>query len=96
MQIRQESCIAQVESCLLGIQKSKLAIIQKSLLDKGNQKDYFVIESVLKGNFLIKNNWRKDMQEYYTNSIKSRSTPGQSQLGQDDINTINNGGTFLT
>ena len=27
MQIRQESCIAMVESCLLGIQKSKLAII---------------------------------------------------------------------
>jgi len=46
------------------------------LLDKGNQKDYFVIESVLKGNFLIKNNWRKDMQEFYSNSMKSRSTPG--------------------
>eukprot|EP00347_Sterkiella_histriomuscorum_P016988 403351089 len=100
MQIRQESCIALVESCLLGIQKSKLAIIQKALLDKGNQKDYFVIESVLKGNFLIKNNWRKDMQEYYSNSIKSRSTPGQSQLGQDDMQNIHNNNrdqqTFLT
>jgi hypothetical protein len=76
MQKRLETCVASTESCLLGIQKSKLAIIQKNLLDKGNQKDYFVIESVLKGNFLIKNNWRKDMQEFYTNSIKSRSTPG--------------------
>jgi hypothetical protein len=65
-----------VESCLLGIQKSKLAIIQKNLLDRGFQKDYLVVESVLKGNHLIKNGWRKDMQEYYELSIKSRSTPG--------------------
>jgi len=28
--------MAAVESCLLGIQKSKLAIMQKALLDKGN------------------------------------------------------------
>jgi hypothetical protein len=69
--------VATVDSCLLGILKSKLAIIQKSLLDKGNQKDYFVVESVLKGNYLIKTNWRKDLHEYYT-SQKSRSTPAQS------------------
>lgn len=52
--------------------------MQKNLLDKGNSKDYFVIESVLKGNHLIKTNWRKDMQEYYSHSIKSGSTAGQS------------------
>jgi hypothetical protein len=74
LQIRQEICVATVDSCLLGILKSKLAIIQKSLLDKGNQKDYFVVESVLKGNYLIKTNWRKDLHEHYTQ--KSRSTPG--------------------
>ena len=67
--------MATVDSCLLGIMKSKLAIIQKSLLDKGNQKDYFVVESVLKGNYLIKSNWRKELHEYYT-TMKSRSTPG--------------------
>jgi hypothetical protein len=76
LQIRQEVCVATVDSCLLGILKSKLAIIQKSLLDKGNQKDYFVVESVLKGNYLIKTNWRKDLHENYTQ--KSRSTPGHS------------------
>lgn len=71
LQIRQEICLASVDSCLLGIMKSKLAIIQKSLLDKGNQKDYFVVESVLKGNYLIKSGWRRDLHEYYR-----RTTPG--------------------
>lgn len=28
--------------------------MQKGLLESGNEKDYFVIESILKGNFLIK------------------------------------------
>lgn len=28
--------------------------MQKNLLEGGNEKDYFVIESILKGNFLIK------------------------------------------
>jgi hypothetical protein len=28
--------------------------MQKGLLESGNNKDYFVIESILKGNFLIK------------------------------------------
>lgn len=60
MQKRQETCISETESCLLGINKNKLAVLQKGLLDKGNQKDYFIIESVLKGNYLIKDNWRKD------------------------------------
>lgn len=85
LQIRQEQSIAETESCLLGIQKSKLAILQKNLLDKDNQKDYFVIESVLKGNYLIKNNWRKEYQEFYSfsrteNSLKDQLN--QSQYSQ--------------
>lgn len=80
LQIRQEICAATVDSCLLGILKSKLAIIQKSLLDKGNQKDYFVVESVLKGNYLIKTNWRKDLHEYYSLLKASRSTPGGQSI----------------
>jgi hypothetical protein len=48
------------------------------LLDKGNQKDYFTVESVLKGNYLIKTNWRKEMHDYYNGGIKSRGTPAQS------------------
>ena len=48
------------------------------MLDKGNQKDYFTVESVLKGNYLIKTNWRKDMHEYYGGGLKSRGTPGNS------------------
>lgn len=78
--------MATVDSCLLGILKSKLAIIQKSLLDKGNQKDYFTVESVLKGNYLIKTNWRKEMHEYYQGTAKSRSTPGHSVVSNKEDN----------
>lgn len=35
--------------------------MQKELLEKGKSKDYSVIESVLKGNYLLKSNWRKEM-----------------------------------
>ena len=54
LQIRQEMAVAETESCLIGINKAQLAILQKSLLEQGNEKDYFVIESILKGNFLVK------------------------------------------
>ena len=56
---RSEFCFAESESCLLGINKGKLSILQKELLNEGNHKDFYVIESVLKGNYLIKRNWRK-------------------------------------
>ena len=46
--------VAETESCLIGINKAQLAIMQKTLLEQGNEKDYFVIESILKGNFLVK------------------------------------------
>lgn len=52
--------VAEAESCLIGIHKSQLAVMQKNLLEGGNQKDYFVIESILKGNFLVKDGWRKE------------------------------------
>ena len=48
---------------MIGINKAQLAIMQKNLLEGGNEKDYFVIESILKGNFLIKDQWRKDFQD---------------------------------
>ena len=36
-------------------------IIQKDLLENGNSKDYFIMESLLKGNNLLKQKWRKDV-----------------------------------
>ena len=56
---RGEFCFAESEGCLLGINKGKLSILQKELLNEGNHKDFYVLESVLKGNYLIKRNWRK-------------------------------------
>ena len=59
--MRRETCFAETESCLLGINKLKLATIQKELLDNGNSKDYFVLESLLKGNYLLKQQWKKEL-----------------------------------
>ena len=55
--------VAETEACLIGINKAQLAIMQKNLLEAGNDKDYFVIESILKGNFLIKDQWRKEFND---------------------------------
>ena len=43
--------------------KGKLAVMQKQLLEKGNSKDYHIIETILKGNYLLKSNWRRDLQQ---------------------------------
>ena len=53
-QMRMESCYSETESCLLGINRNKLAILQKDLLESGNTKDFYILESVLKGNYLLK------------------------------------------
>jgi len=34
--------------------------MQKNLLQEGNTKDYYVFESTLKGNYMLKTNWRKE------------------------------------
>ena len=67
--MRQETCYAETECCLIGINKGKLSVLQKNLLEKGNSKDYFIIESTLKGNYLLKTNWRRDILEGTPNQL---------------------------
>jgi len=33
--------------------------LQSELLQQGNAKDYYALESVLKGNYLLKDRWRR-------------------------------------
>ena len=54
-----------------------------------------MIESVLKGNYLIKSGWRKEMNEYYDQSFKSGSTPGQSIKDPNEIGDSINNGVFV-
>jgi hypothetical protein len=59
LQVRKESAQCDRDSCVLKISCEKLAELQHQLLGaQGNQKCYYVLESVLKGNFLIKQNLR--------------------------------------
>lgn len=48
--------------------------MQKQLLEQGNEKDYFVIESILKGNFLVKDQWRR---EYNEGMLHNKHSKGQ-------------------
>lgn len=73
---RREFCLAENECCLLGINKNKLAMLQKNLLTSGNTKDYYALESVLKGNNLIKQNWLDDLKQ------------GKQDLGRIDFDRI--------
>jgi hypothetical protein len=65
---------------LLGIDKSKLAMMQKDLLEQGNTKDYYVFESVLKGNYLLKNQWKGD--------LKSGKEPAKMVGGFNEISGL--------
>ena len=58
LQVRSETAVATNEACLIGITKAKLGELQESLLQQ-RMDDYYVIESVFKGNFLIKDEWRR-------------------------------------
>ena len=80
MQTRQETCYAETESCLLGINKNKLAVLQKQLLEKGNAKDYHIIEAVLKGNYLLKSKWRDDLKDGVVNPQHNHPVEGGSIL----------------
>lgn len=75
--MRQETAIANTEACLVGITKEKLSDLQQQLLKKGEEAEYFVIESVMKGNFLVKDEWRREHAERYGFSM-STSTPRQN------------------
>lgn len=85
LQIRQEMAVAESESCLIGINKSQLAIMQKNLLEQGNEKDYFVIESILKGNFLVKDQWRREHHEGLLHSKGQRSETSHSDITNANI-----------
>ena len=51
----EEVTVCDREACLISLPSAKLNSLQKKLLaDSGLQKDYFVIESCLKGDYLIK------------------------------------------
>ena len=89
LQIRQEMAVAETESCLIGINKSQLAILQKNLLETGNDKDYFVIESILKGNFLVKDGWRKDFHEGRAHKGGHQSETSQSNISNTQIQVLN-------
>ncbi len=64
MQVRQESAVAATRSCLIGLAKERLTELQKTLLEGGNETDYFIIESLFKGNYLIKDQWRREYAKH--------------------------------
>ena len=77
--------------------------MQKNLLEQGNTKDYYVFESVLKGNYLLKNNWKQEMRQGLNNSNSVANIQGLTVRAggafneasgkasyNNDLNTMNN------
>lgn len=58
MQVRPEHAVCTKAACLVGITKDKLNALQEAFLRGDLKKDYFALESALKGNYIIKQKWR--------------------------------------
>jgi len=43
---------------VLGLEKRNLAQIKKALVDRGQSDEFVKLEVVLRGNYLVKKNWR--------------------------------------
>lgn len=56
--LRSDMCKAVTESCVLGIQKKNLMIIKKTLIEKGCGEEFNKLEIILRGNYLVKKDWR--------------------------------------
>ena len=59
------------------------------MLETGNEKDYFVIESILKGNFLVKDQWRREYNEGILHSRGQRSETSHSNISNANIQVVN-------
>ena len=59
------------------------------MLEQGNEKDYFVIESILKGNFLVKDQWRREFVEGLLHSKGQRSQDSDSNISHHNIQVVN-------
>lgn len=57
-QIRREICKAAVESCVLGIDRKNLIQIKKTMYDKNREDEFTKFEIVLRGNHLVKKDWK--------------------------------------
>lgn len=55
---RTDKCTAITDSCVLGIEKKSLALIKRSLVERGLADEFVKLEVVLRGNYLVKKNWR--------------------------------------
>jgi hypothetical protein len=55
---RTDKCTAMTDSCVLGIEKKSLALIKRSLVERGLADEFVKLEVVLRGNYLVKKNWR--------------------------------------
>lgn len=85
-QIRSEDCLAETETCLLGISKTKLAVIEKDLLDKRRKRDFNIIESTLKGNFLIKQGIREEAMDQ---NLETRNSNWVNSNNKNPMNRLN-------
>ena len=55
---RTDICKATTEACVLGIEKKNLQKIKQTLQERGQHEEFMKLEIVLRGNHLVKKDWR--------------------------------------
>ena len=56
--LRSDLCRAISDACVLGIEKRNLLNIKKALQEKGSHEEFVKLEIVLRGNNLVKKDWK--------------------------------------
>ncbi len=51
------------DTCLLALNRESLSSIKKALYDQGLTEDFVKLEVLLRGNFLVKKQWRAQLVE---------------------------------
>lgn len=56
--IRRHVCKAIGEGCVLGMERRQLNQLKRILTENGQLDEFTKLETVLRGNYLIKQNWK--------------------------------------
>jgi len=58
-QRRDTKCFASTDSCVLGFEKKALRLIKQQLEQKGMSDEFRKLEVIIRGNYLVKKQWRQ-------------------------------------
>ena len=55
---RVDRCVAVTECCVLGFEKKDMKVLKQALVQRGLPEEFKKLEVVIRGNYLVKKEWR--------------------------------------